>query len=161
MVSYLVALDPTFSFPLLFERFSVCLLFGQFRFVYFPTPEGVGVQVQVWGGRQDLVKTGLHNGDSTSGLRQNHNIDVVLFNVPATCKVWPHKLTCCHTEIEFEAHIRLAISFSHIPLTQANRSQHWPYYAWQESHLSTNLEVSGVRRPGTEGFHLYVFCTLM
>ena len=27
MVSYLIALDPTFSFPLLFERFSVCLSF--------------------------------------------------------------------------------------------------------------------------------------
>ena len=27
MVSYLVALDPTFSSPLLFERFSVCQLF--------------------------------------------------------------------------------------------------------------------------------------
>ena len=27
MVSYLVALDPTFSFPLLFGRFSVCLSF--------------------------------------------------------------------------------------------------------------------------------------
>ena len=30
MVSYLVALDPTFSFPLLFEWFSVCLSFVNF-----------------------------------------------------------------------------------------------------------------------------------
>ena len=35
MVSYLVALDPTFSFPLLFEHFSVCL-----SFVYLETMFG-------------------------------------------------------------------------------------------------------------------------
>ena len=35
MVSYLVALDPTFSFSLLFERVSVCL-----SFVYLETTFG-------------------------------------------------------------------------------------------------------------------------